>query len=250
MVITYHSYSLHHPEYPDMLRQFLVTSILALVSAATAAAAFDAGFVAQYSAAYGGIKVGDVTDTVKIEANRYSIVSESRPTGLVKLLHPGVIHLESRGMIVDHMLQPALYLRIRSDDPKMNERVEFDWQRKTLAMTHKGALKHEPLPDGAQDSLSQAYSFLFLPTLPASVSVPIASSKNVIVYKYDEYPSAPVATRAGNLDVVEYRREPRPGDKDVSIWIKRDPPHFPVQIRIVDGKVSYEQKLTDITPIQ
>ncbi|MGA7181016.1 MAG: DUF3108 domain-containing protein [Thiobacillaceae bacterium] len=231
-----------------MLRFILSAFIFSLASIATAASTAASSFTAIYSLARNGIELGQVTDNFHVTGDHYSLISESRATGILKLVLSGTIHLESHGTIANNALAPSLYRRIRSDDPKKSEKVEFDWKAKALTLTRNGQAKQEPLPAGTQDNLSQAYSFLFLPSLPEKVVVPIASAKNVVVYRYNQYPSPAITTAAGKFDVVEYRRDAVEGEKSVSVWISRDFPHLPVQVKVVDKGVRVEQKLTRIKP--
>jgi Protein of unknown function (DUF3108) len=228
--------------------RFLISVVICSLLSVTTAAAAASSFTAIYSLARNDIKLGQVTDVFRLADDHYSLVSESRATGPLRLLLSGTIHLESRGSITDNNLAPSLYRRIRGDNPKKSDKVVFDWKAKQLTITHNNQVRQEPLSEGTQDNLSQIYSFLFLPALPERVVVPIANGKDVDEYRYIQYPSAPLATPAGKFDVVEYRREASPGQKAVSVWINRAAPHLPIQIRVIDDGVRMEQKLESIKP--
>jgi hypothetical protein len=231
-----------------MFRFFLSAVIYSLASIATAAPTAASNFTAVYSLARNGIELGQVTDVFRLTDDRYFLVSESRATGPLKLLLSGAIHLESHGTISNNNLAPSFYRRIRSDNPKKSDKVEFDWKAKQLTLTHNNQARQESLSAGTQDNLSQLYSFMFMTNLPEKLVVPIANGKDVDIYRYSQYSSVPLTTPAGKYDVVEYRREAGPGQKAVSVWINRDLPHLPIQVRVVDDGVRMEQKLTRIKP--
>jgi len=231
-----------------MIRSAVLAVLYSLAPIATAAPTAASNFTATYSLARDGIELGQITDVFKLSHDRYSLVSESRATGPLKLLLSGTIHLESHGTISNNSLAPTLYRRIRSDNPMKSDKVEFDWEARQLTLTHNNQTKQESLATGTQDNLSQLYSFLFMVDLPEKLVVPIATGKDVDVYRYNQYPSGPLTTPAGQYDVVEYRRVAADGEKAISVWIKRDLPHLPIQVRIVDDGVVMEQKLTSIKP--
>ncbi len=231
-----------------MIRLLLSALILSLAACAGAAPTLGSAFTAVYSLARNGTELGQVTDVFRRTGERYSLVSESRATGPLRFLLSGTIHLESHGMISNNSLAPALYRRLRSDNSKKSDQVEFDWKAMQLTIKHNGLVSQAPLSAGTQDNLSQLYSFLYMPSLPASLAVPIANGKDVDVYRYSQYPAPAMTTPAGTFDVVEYRRDAAAGEKAVSVWVNRDLPHLPIQVRVVDDGVRVEQKLTQIKP--
>jgi hypothetical protein len=230
-----------------MTRLLLSALISSLASWASAASTAGPNFTAVYSLARNGIEMGQVTDAFRRTGERYSLVSESRATGPLKFALSGTIHLESHGTISNNNLSPTLYRRLRSDNPKKSDQVEFDWKAMLLTLRHNNLVRQESLSAGTQDNLSQLYSFLYLPSLPDKLVVPIANGKDVDIYRYNQYPAPAMTTPAGTFDVVEYRRDATPGQKAISVWISRDLPHLPVQIRVVEDGVRVEQKLSVLT---
>lgn len=231
-----------------MIRLFLSALSLTLAVWASAAPTPGSSFTAVYSLARNGTDLGQVTDVFRRAGDRYSLVSESRATGPLKLLFSGTIHLESHGMISNNSLSPTLYRRLRSDNPKKSDQVEFDWKAMQLTLRHNGLVRQESLTAGTQDNLSQLYSFLYLPNLPETLAVPIANGKDVDIYHYHQYPAPAITTPSGTFDVVEYRRNAAAGQKAISVWVNRDLPHLPIQVRVVDDGVRMEQKLAQIKP--
>ncbi|MGA7948965.1 MAG: DUF3108 domain-containing protein [Thiobacillaceae bacterium] len=231
----------------EMIRLFLSALIFSLACSAGAASPAGSGFTAVYSLARNGIEMGQVTDAFRRTGEHYSLVSESRATGALKYIVPGTNRLESHGMISNNSLSPTLYRRLRSDNPKKTDQVEFDWKAMSLTLRHNNLVRQESLSAGTQDNLSQIYSFLYLPSLPDKVVVPIANGKDVDIYRYNQYPASALTTPAGTFDVVEYRRDAAPGQKAISVWISRNLPHLPVKIRVVEDGVRVEQKLTSLT---
>jgi hypothetical protein len=230
-----------------MIRLLLSLLISSLAAWAGAAPTPGSSFTAVYSLARNGIEMGQVTDIFGRAGERYSLVSESRATGPLKFILSGTNRLESHGMISNNNLAPTLYRRVRSDNPKKSDQVEFDWKAMLLTLRHNNLVRQETLSPGTQDNLSQLYSFLFLPSLPEKLVVPVANGKDVDIYRYNQYPAPAMTTPAGAFDVVEYRRDAAPGEKAISVWINRDLPHLPIQIRVVEGGVRVEQRLALLT---
>lgn len=231
-----------------MRRLSLSALILSLASVAVAETDAASSFTTTYSLVRNGIELGQVTDMFRVAGGQYSLISETRAAGALRFVLPGSIRLESHGSIANNNLAPTLYRRIRNDNPKKSEKVEFDWKARMLTLTHNNQVRQTPLAAGTQDNLSQLYSFLYLPSLPDKLALPIANGKDVDTYRYNQYPSPPLTTPAGKFEVVEYRRDAAPGEKAVSVWINRNPPHLPVQVRVIDDGVRMEQKLTGFKP--
>ncbi|HYP68260.1 MAG TPA: DUF3108 domain-containing protein [Thiobacillaceae bacterium] len=230
-----------------MIRLLLSGLIFSLAHWASAASAAGSNFTAVYSLARNGIEMGQVTDAFRRTGERYSLVSESRAIGPLKLIVSGTNRLESQGFISNNNLAPTLYRRLRSDNPKKTDQVQFDWKAMQLTLRHNDLVRQEALSAGTQDNLSQLYSFLYLPGLPDKLVVPVANGKDVDTYRYSQYPSPPMTTPAGTFEVVEYRRDATLGQKAISVWISRDLPHLPIQIRVVEDGVRVEQKLAALT---
>ena len=231
-----------------MTRFLLPGLMLALLTWTGAAPAAGSDFTAVYSLARNGMEVAEVTDVFRKTAERYSLVSETRATGPLKFILSGTNRLESQGTIANNTLAPSMYRRVRSDNPKKTDQVEFDWKAMLLTLKHNTLVRQEPLAAGTQDNLSQLYSFLYLPSLPEHLSVPVANGKDVDVYRYKQYPASAMTTPAGTFAVVEYRRDAAADQKAISVWISRDPPHLPIQVRVTEDGVRVEQKLTQIKP--
>jgi hypothetical protein len=230
-----------------MTRLFLLALILTLPFCARAAPTPASSFTAVYSLARNGTDLGQVTDVFHRSGDHYSLVSESRATGPLRFILSGTNRLESQGTISNNSLAPTLYRRLRSDNPKKSDQVEFDWKAMQLTLKHKGLVRQESLRAGTQDNLSQLYSFLYLPNLPEALEVPVANGKDVDLYRYRQYPAAAISTSAGTFEVVEFRRDAAAGQKAISVWVNRDLPHLPVQIRVVDEGVRMEQTLSALT---
>jgi len=230
-----------------MIRLLLSGLIFSLASWASAASTAGSSFTAVYSLARNGVELGQVTDKFRRAGERYSLVSESRATGPLKFVLSGTNRLESQGMISNSSLAPTLYRRLRSDNPKKTDQVEFDWKAMLLTLRHNNLVRQETLSPGTQDNLSQLYLFLYLPSLPEKLAVPVANGKNVDIYRYNQYPAPALTTPAGTFNVVEYRRDAASEEKAISVWISRDLPHLPIQIRVVEDGVRVEQRLTHLT---
>ena len=192
-----------------------------------------------------GQKLGQVTDTLSRSGSRYTLVSETRATGPLKMLWPGNIRLESTGEVTRQGLHPTQFQHARSDAPHKLAIARFDWEQRGIAYQYKGeAWRVNGLRDGAQDQLSQLYQFMFAPGVPADYSVQVVSGRDLNDYRYAKSNGGSIRTPLGVLATQQYQRVTQgPGEKAVTVWIAPARNNLPVQVRIVEDGVTLEQRL-------
>lgn len=226
-----------------MLKSLLLTA--ALLAAAAAQAAAPRQMALEYDLYRNGQKLGQVTDTFTRQGERYTLTSEMRATGALKVLWPGTIRLESTGIVTPRGLRPANFRHARSDAPHKLATAQLDWERHSIAYHYKG--RSWQLPDlkaGAQDQLSQLYQFVFMRKMPADFDLQVVSGRDLDVYRYVATDGGELATPLGALATREYRRIlDAPDDKAVTVWIAPARHNLPVQIRVVDDGATLEQRL-------
>jgi hypothetical protein len=192
-----------------------------------------------------GQKLGQVTDTLKRSGNHYTLVSETRASGPLKLLWPGNIRLESTGEVTRKGLLPAQFQHARSDAPHKLATARFDWKQREITYQYKGETRRvNGLRDGAQDQLSQLYQFMFMPKVPADYSVQVVSGRDLRDYHYAKTNGGPIQTPLGALATRQYQRiTQKPDEKRVTVWIAPTRNNLPLQIRVVEDGVTLEQRL-------
>jgi hypothetical protein len=225
-----------------MLKRLL--PVLALL-AATAHAAPPQRMEVVYDLYRNGHKLGQVTDQFTRSGSQYTLVSETRASGPLKLLWPGSIRLESSGQVTAQGLRPLRFKHARSDAPHKLAIARLDWTRHLIAWEYRGrAWQVDSLQPGAQDQLSQVYQFMFAPALPTDYRLQVVSGRDLNDYHYVRSDGGAVQTPLGALATQRYERlTERPDQKHVTVWVSPERGNLPVRIRVVDEGVTVEQHL-------
>lgn len=195
-----------------------------------------------------GQKLGQVTDTYVQTGGQYTLTSEMRATGPLKMLWPGSIRLESAGNVTPHGLRPTQFQHARSDAPEKLATATLDWKAHRIAYRYKGESWTTPdLKPGAQDQLSQLYQFMFSPKLPTDYALQVVSGRDIKDYRYARSDGGTLATPVGSFATQQYQRiVSAPGDKAVTVWIAPARGNLPVRIRVVEDGVTLEQRLARV----
>jgi hypothetical protein len=196
-----------------------------------------------------GHKLGQVTDTFTRNGNRYTLVSETRATGMMKALWPGHIRLESSGEVTSKGLRPTQFQHARSDAPHKLATARLDWKQGLIDYQYKGQSKQiDGLQAGTQDQLSQLYQFMFLPALPKEIALQVTSARKVNDYRYSRRNGGRIQVPAGQFAVQEFVRVRNPGDdKAITVWVAPERNNLPVQIRVTEDNVTLEQRLVSFS---
>lgn len=223
--------------------KFLLLAISLLAAAAHAAVPQQMTLV--YDLYRNGHKLGQVTDTFSRSGSRYTLTSETRASGSLKMLWPGMIRLESTGEVTREGLRPSRFQHARSDAPQKLASARLDWKQRSIAWQYKGeSWQENGLQNGAQDQLSQLYQFMFMPDLPADVSLQVVGGRDRHDYRYVRSEGEAMQTPLGELATQQYQRVTRDADeKAVTVWIAPARGNLPVQIRVSEDGVTLEQRL-------
>ena len=225
-----------------MLKSLLLAASL---FAATAQAADPQQMDLVYDLYRNGHKLGQVTDTFTRNGTRYTLTSETRASGPLKMLWPGTIRLESTGDLTRQGLRPVQFQHARSDAPHKLATARLDWKQRSIAYQYKGeSWQVNGLQTGAQDQLSQLYQFMFAPSLPTDFSLQVVSGRDLNDYQYARSDGGTIQTPLGALGTQQYQRITQtPGQKVVTLWVAPARHNLPVQVRVVDDGVTLEQRL-------
>lgn len=225
-----------------MLKFFLLTAAL---SVATAQAAPPLQMTVVYDLYRNGHKLGQVTDTFTRSGSRYTLVSETRASGPLKVLWPGNIRLESTGEVTRQGLRPTQFQHARSDAPHKRATAHLDWTQRSIAWQYKDKTwSVNGLQHGAQDQLSQLYQFMFAPRLPADFRLQVVSGRDLNDYRYTRSDGGAIQTPLGALATQRFQRTgQKPEQKAITVWVAPVRQNLPVQIRVVEDGVTLEQRL-------
>ena len=225
-----------------MLKTLLLAASL---FAATAQAAAPQQMSLVYDLYRNGHKLGQVTDTFTRNGTRYTLTSETRASGPLKMLWPGTIRLESTGDVTRQGLRPLQFQHARSDAPHKLATARLDWKQRSIAYQYKGeSWQVNGLQAGAQDQLSQLYQFMFAPSLPADYSLQVVSGRDLNDYRYARTDGGAIQTPLGSLATQRYERiTQKPDDKSITVWVAPAHNNLPVQIRVSEDGVTLEQRL-------
>ncbi|MCD6707103.1 MAG: DUF3108 domain-containing protein [Thiobacillus sp.] len=223
----------------------LKTLLLAAGLFAAAAQAAPQQMNLVYDLYRNGHKLGQVTDIFIRNGSRYTLTSETRADGPLKMLWPGVIRLESTGLVTRQGLLPTQFRHARSDAPHKLATARLDWKQRSIAWQYKGdSWTVDGLQNGTQDQLSQVYQFMFAPSLPADYSLQVVSGRDLNDYRYVKSEGGKLQTPLGALATRQYRRiTKKPDEKTITVWIAPARDNLPVQIRVSEDGVTLEQRL-------
>ena len=216
---------------------------------ATAAHAVPQRMELAYDLYRNGQKLGQVTDTYVQKGGQYTLTSEMRATGPLKMLWPGSIRLESTGSVTQQGLRPEQFQHARSDAPEKLATARLDWTARNIAYRYKGEAWTAPdLKSGAQDQLSQLYQFMFAPKLPKDYALQVVSGRDLKDYRYARRDGGALTTPLGTFATQQYQRiVSDPDDKAVTVWVVPARGNLPVRIRVVEDGVTLEQRLARAT---
>ena len=192
-----------------------------------------------------GQKLGQVTDTFSRDGSHYTLTSETRADGPLKLLWPGTIRLESTGDVTRQGLRPTQFQHARSDAPAKLATAHLDWEQRSIAYQYKGESRQvSGLQAGAQDQLSQLYQFMFVSRLPADYSLQVVSGRDLNDYRYSRSEGGTIDTPLGTLATQRYQRiTQNPDEKVITVWVAPARQNLPVQVRVFEDGVTLEQRL-------
>ncbi len=192
-----------------------------------------------------GLKLGQVTDTLSRSGNRYTLSSETRASGSLKMLFPGTIRLESAGLVTPQGLRPTQFRHARSDAPHKLATAQLDWKQRSITYQYKGqSWQVNGLQNGAQDQLSQLYQFMFAPAMPADFNLQVISGRDLNDYHYARSDGGDIKTPLGVLNTRQYQRiTQKPDQKAITVWVAPARNNLPVQIRVTEDGVTLEQRL-------
>jgi len=183
-----------------------------------------------YQVKYNDTNAAEVVEKLEHDGKRYSIDENTRGLGILSVYHS---ERTSRGTIGPDGLRPLEY----TDQRPMRAlaSASFDWARKTITMKFKGPPREVPMPANAQDRLSVAFTFSFVPPGAQPVTVHSADGKGISTYTYKAAGRERLTTPAGVFDTLKLEKvRDGPEDKVTELWLAVDHGYLPIRLLIVD----------------
>jgi len=182
-----------------------------------------------------GLQV-EIRETYTRDQDRYTLSSVWTPVGLLAILKPEKILIDSSGLIGKQGLQPLLLNHRRELDASKNSRAEFDWHNKQLTLIHQAQRTVIALPDGTQDRLSAMYQFMFLPLQNAgTLSFPMTNGSKLDHYRYAITHNRTIKVPAGEFKAIYLDSQARPGESRTEIWLSTQHHNLPCKIIITEA---------------
>ena len=175
---------------------------------------------------------GSAVETLDHDGKTYSIVSETRGRGFLTAF--GVLNKRtSRGRVTAEGLRPEEY---RDERPfGWVASAKFDWNERTITQERKGKSETLKMPAAAQDPLSLAYTFAFMPPKDKEYEIIRADGRGLTPFRFAVVGNEKLATPLGEMQTLHIAKvRDGPDDKTTDIWFATERDFIPVRVLIVD----------------
>ena len=190
---------------------------------------------ATYDVYKNGMRV-EIRETYTRDEDRYTLSSVWTPVGLLAILKPEKIFIESSGLVDKQGLQPLLLNHRRELDKNKNSRAEFDWNNKQLTLIHQAQRTVVPLPAKTQDRLSVMYQFMFLPLQnAAALDFPMTNGEKLDNYHYAITHNQTIKVPAGEFKATHLDSQAKPGERRTEIWLATQYNNLPCKMTITEA---------------
>jgi hypothetical protein len=213
------------------LRQAVIAALALALWASAAQAAPPERITLTYELKRNGTVHVDVLETLEHDGRTYAITSEGRGRGILALF--GVLKRTSRGHITPQGLRPDEFRDQRPGGWAVS--AKFDWDARSVTQEKNGKSETLKMPADAQDPLSLAYSFAFVPPKGKQYDVTRADGRGLTPFRFTVVGSEKLATPAGEMQTLHIAKLlDGPEDKATDIWFAADRDFLPVRVLVVD----------------
>jgi hypothetical protein len=175
---------------------------------------------------------GEAVETLEHDGKSYSIVSEAHGRGILAAV--GVLNKRtSRGRITADGLRPDEY---RDERPfGWVASAKFDWEARTVTQERKGKSETLKMPAVAQDPLSLAYTFAFVPPRGKEYDIVRADGRGLTPFRFVVVGNEKLDTPLGEMETLHISKvKDGPDDKATDIWFATERNFIPVRVLVVD----------------
>ena len=175
--------------------------------------------------------VVDVSETLEHDGRTYVITSEGKGRGILALF--GVLKRTSRGRITPQGLRPDEFRDERPGGWTVS--AKFDWDARSVTQEKNGKSETLKMPATAQDPLSLAYSFAFVPPKGKEYDVTRADGRGLTPFRFTVVGNEKLATPAGEMQTLHIAKVlDGPEDKSTDIWFAAERDFLPVRVLVVE----------------
>jgi len=184
-----------------------------------------------YQMVRNGTVLGDVVEILEHDGRNYTITSEMKGRGILAIF--GSLKRTSRGRITPQGLRPDEFRDQRGSSGAVS--AKFDWETRSVTQERKGKSETLKMPATAQDPLSLAYSFAFVPPKSKEYDVTRADGRGLTPFRFTVVGKEKLATPAGEIPTLRVTKVPDgPDDKATDIWFAADCDFLPVRVLVVE----------------
>ena len=175
--------------------------------------------------------VVDVSETLEHDGRTYVITSEGKGRGILALF--GILKRTSRGRITAQGLRPDEFRDERPGGWTVS--AKFDWDARSVTQEKNGKSETLKMPATAQDPLSLAYSFAFVPPKDKEYDVTRADGRGLTPFRFTVVGNEKLATPAGEMQTLHIAKVlDGPEDKSTDIWFAAERDFLPVRVLVVE----------------
>ena len=114
--------------------------------------------------------------------------------------------------------------------------AKFDWDARSVTQEKNGKSETLKMPADAQDPLSLAYSFAFVPPKGREYDVTRADGRGLTPFRFIVVGNEKLATPAGEMQTLHIAKvRDGPEDKATDIWFAAERDFLPVRLLVVDA---------------
>ncbi|UCV16230.1 DUF3108 domain-containing protein [Quatrionicoccus australiensis] len=189
-----------------------------------------------------GMQVGRAEHRWEFDGEgHYRLTAFTETSGLVALIKPVRVDMESRGRLLAGGLQPESYRTWKKSGDEEN--ADFDWSTGQVRLSRDGGVAN--IVPGTQDLLSLIYQLAYLPHPEEGGSIGVVTGRKYDRYELDSHGEELIEVPAGQFLTLHLRAVA--GGTITEIWIALDDSRLPVKIRFTDKKGdSFDQVATEI----